>query len=290
MPTFNVFVDTTNDFSKSYSLSYFETPLGKDYSKRNITMSMHGGEVFCTAMRKRDYLNPCKVLGAVRFTHWIEQTRNVQSEQFFMNSVQARDMLSGGKRFMQSMRVYDTCHELEEVDGGGHSKPTAPTHWKYVYLGQFGAEKVFILDDEPTFNPTDSLKTQTSTDLLNPMTCIEETDAPELTLHDQKLAQLKTDLSIFRFTPLGNLSDIPIGLKYKDDGTAVFYVNYGLAKLSLAYRNDVKRFAEFIDEQSVIPIKHHKLSATKALDILSFSKRIESGMINFVGAKESTYL
>ena len=90
------------------------------------------------------------------------------------------------------------------------------------------------------------------------MTCIEETDAPELSLHDQKLAQLKTDLSIFRFTPLGNLSDIPIGLKYKDDGTAVFYVNYGLAKLSLAYRNDVKRFAEFIDEQSVIPIKHPK--------------------------------
>lgn len=286
MPTYNVFIDTTNDFSKIYSLSYFDSPHGKDYSKRNITMKVVAGEVFCSPMRKRDYLNPCKILGAVRFTHWIESTRNIDSENLFMNSTTARDMLTGGEPFAKSMKVYNECHELEEIDGGGHSKLKPPDHWREMFVGNFKNENLFLFhENDEAFNPSDSLRTQTSRDLLEPMQGIEQTDAPEVKVRSERIKDLETSLLTFRYTPLGNLSFEDLAMKHREDGTPVYYVNYGLAKFKRSYKADQKSFANYIDSLSVVPIRHKKLSAVSALDILSFSRRVESGMLNFVGAR-----
>ena len=274
----NVLIDPTNDFSKIYSLSYFDTPSGKDYTRSNITMKRVGSEIICSNMRKRDYLNPCKVIGCIQFTHWIEQSRNIDTDTFFMSAVEARDFLAGGASFLHKMRAFDSG---EDTDGGCTSKQK--THWKDFsidYIGKMQKEHVFMLSDH--FEINDSLRTQTS---INPEFKIQD-NSVSLELNEDTdsggdVDELRHTLRSFKMTPLGDLSEMPLALKYKEDGTPIFYIKHGWHKIEPSYKRDCRVFADYIDSLVSIPIKHNKLTPHQALDLIGFWTSIERSMIKF---------
>ena len=275
-----VFLDRTSESSLAYSLSFFESPLGihDDHSRHTLGLKIQGDEALAYCFHGIHKLNPMNWYRAFQFTHFIERLKGLESDNLFMNATFARDVVLGGTEFAHQMKIYE---RTEEIDGGGFSSMGSPTHWKYI--GTMAKERVFILDDN-SFSPTDSLKTQTSLD-ANAILGEESTDGVEMDCEDTQRKTLKRDLQTFRFTPIGDLSDMPLALKYNEEGNAVYYVNHGLARFKPSYRSDVKRFAEYIDGVSAIPVTHKRLSSAQALDILSFSSKVVQGHINFIGSR-----